>query len=57
MINVIIGAKGSGKTKYMVDHVNMADKEEANKVSIPFEKTSALASLGAIKEVLKDDKK
>ena len=28
MINVIIGAKGSGKTKYMVDHVNMAVKDE-----------------------------
>lgn len=30
---------------------------EANKVFIPFEATSALSSLGAIKEVLKDDKK
>ena len=30
---------------------------EANKVFIPFEATSALASLGAIKDVLKDDKK
>ena len=30
---------------------------EANKVFIPFEATSALGSLGAIKEVLKDDKK
>ena len=29
---------------------------EANKVFIPFEATSALGSLGAIKEVLKDDK-
>jgi len=28
VINVIIGAKGSGKTKYMVDHVNMAVKDE-----------------------------
>jgi len=30
---------------------------DANKVFIPFEATSALGSLGAIKEVLKDDKK
>jgi len=30
---------------------------EANKVFIPFEATGALSSLGAIKEVLKDDKK
>ena len=30
---------------------------EANKVFIPFEATGALASLGAIKDVLKDDKK
>ena len=28
MINVIIGAKGSGKTKYMVDHVKIAVKHE-----------------------------
>lgn len=32
-------------------------KGEANKVFIPFEATSALSSLGAIKEVLKDDTK
>ena len=32
-------------------------KGEANKVFIPFEATSALGSLGAIKEVLKDDDK
>ena len=32
-------------------------KGEANKVFIPFEATSALSSLGAVKEVLKDDKK
>lgn len=32
-------------------------KGNANKVFIPFEATSALGSLGAIKEVLKDDKK
>ena len=32
-------------------------KGEANKVFIPFEATSALSSLGAIKEVMKDDKK
>ena len=30
---------------------------EANKVFIPFEATSALSSLGVIKEVMKDDKK
>ena len=30
---------------------------EANKVFIPFDATTALSSLGAIKEVLKDDKK
>lgn len=30
---------------------------EANKVFIPFEATSALSSLGAIKEVMKDDRK
>lgn len=30
---------------------------EANKVFIPFEATGALSSLGAIKEVMKDDKK
>ena len=30
---------------------------EANKVFIPFEATSALSSIGAIKEVLKDNKK
>ncbi len=28
MINVIIGKKGTGKTKYLVDHVNLAVKEE-----------------------------
>lgn len=32
-------------------------KGEANKVFIPFEATAALSSLGAIKEVMKDDKK
>ena len=32
-------------------------KGEANKVFIPFEATSALSSLGAIKEVMSDDKK
>ena len=32
-------------------------KGDANKVFIPFEATSALSSLGAIKEVMKDDKK
>ena len=32
-------------------------KGEANKVFIPFEATGALAGLGAIKEVMKDDKK
>ncbi len=32
-------------------------KGEANKVFIPFEATNALSSLGAIKEVMKDDKK
>ena len=32
-------------------------KGEANKVFIPFEATSALASLGSIKEIMKDDKK
>lgn len=30
---------------------------EANKIFIPFEATSALSSLGAIKEIVKDDKK
>lgn len=30
---------------------------EANKVFIPFEATNTLSSLGAIKEVLKEDKK
>jgi regulator of protease activity HflC (stomatin/prohibitin superfamily) len=30
---------------------------DANKVFIPFEATSALSSLGAVKEILKDDKK
>lgn len=32
-------------------------KGEANKIFIPFEATSALSSLGAIKEVMKEDKK
>ena len=32
-------------------------KGDANKIFIPFEATGALSSLGAIKEVLKDDKK
>ena len=32
-------------------------KGEANKVFIPFEATSALSSLGAVKEILKDDSK
>ena len=32
-------------------------KGDANKVFIPFEATGALAGLGAIKEVMKDDKK
>ena len=31
-------------------------KGEANKVFIPFEATGALASLGSIKEVMKDEK-
>ena len=30
---------------------------EANKVFIPFDTTSALSSLGAVKEILVDDKK
>ena len=30
---------------------------EANKVFIPFEATSALSTLGSMKEILKDDKK
>ena len=30
---------------------------EANKVFIPFEATSALSSIGAVKEIIKDDKK
>ena len=34
-----------------------ACKGDANKVFIPFEATSALSSLGAVKEVFKDDKK
>ena len=32
-------------------------KGEANKIFIPFEATKTLSSLGAIKEVLKDDNK
>ena len=32
-------------------------KGDANKVFIPFEATSVLSSLGAAKEILKDDKK
>ena len=32
-------------------------KGDANKVFIPFEATSVLSSLGAVKEILKDDKK
>lgn len=28
MINIIVGKKGSGKTKYLVNHVNMAVKDE-----------------------------
>lgn len=28
MINIIMGKKGTGKTKYMVDHVNTAVKDE-----------------------------
>ena len=32
-------------------------KGDANKIFIPFEATSALSSLGAVKEILKDDKK
>ena len=32
-------------------------KGDANKVFIPFEATSALSSLGAAKEILKDNKK
>lgn len=32
-------------------------KGEANKIFIPFEATAALSSLGAIKDVMKDDKK
>ena len=28
MINIIMGKKGTGKTKYLVDHVNTAIKEE-----------------------------
>ena len=32
-------------------------KGDANKVFIPFEATNALSSLGAMKEIVKDDKK
>ena len=32
-------------------------KGEANKIFIPFEATAALSSLGAIKDVMKEDKK
>ena len=32
-------------------------KGDANKVFIPFEATNTLASLGSIKEVMKEDKK
>ena len=32
-------------------------KGDANKVFIPFEATKALSSLGAVKEVMKDEKK
>jgi len=32
-------------------------KGDANKIFIPFEATGALSSLGAVKEILKDDKK
>ena len=32
-------------------------KGDANKIFIPFEATSALGSLGAIKDVMSDDKK
>ena len=32
-------------------------KGDANKVFIPFEATSALSGLGAMKEIVKDDKK
>ena len=31
-------------------------KGEANKVFIPFEATNALSSLGAMKEIVKEDK-
>ena len=30
---------------------------EANKIFIPFEATSALSSLGAVKEIMSEDKK
>ena len=32
MINVIIGEKGTGKTKYLVDHVNNAVKDEPGNI-------------------------
>ena len=34
MINVIIGKKGTGKTKYLVDHVNLAAEEQNTLVFI-----------------------
>ena len=34
-----------------------AAKGQANKIFIPFEATTALSSLGALKEVMKDDHK
>ena len=47
----------SGFTTVVAKALKEVANGDANKVFIPFDATSALGSLGAIKEVMKDDKK
>ena len=62
-IELVYGALKSAKPDDVIVQLKSLEalKEvshgEANKVFIPFEATSALSSLGAIKEVMNDDKK
>ena len=50
----VVGTVYDSSNNICADNIDFG---EANKVFIPFEATNTLSSLGAIKEVMKDDKK
>ena len=56
-INLVYGAMMNSHPDDTLVQLKYIANGEANKVFIPFEATSTLSSLGAIKEVMKDDKK